>query len=113
MVANIQKVQAGLVRYIDTEMLNHMDGWQKIGFGAVLALIIKNLPNTAQRYMNHPLIQALGIMDEDKNIDIDALRDAVVEHFGEQGEYVNIPMLGRVKFTKADIEALYNHIKEA
>lgn len=63
--------------------------------------------------MNRPLIQALGIMDEDKNIDIDALRDAVVEHFGEQGEYVNIPMLGRVKFTKADIEALYNHIKEA
>lgn len=51
MVASIQKVQAGLVRYIDTEMLNHMDGWQKIGFGAVSALIIKNLPNTAQRYM--------------------------------------------------------------
>lgn len=113
MVANIQKVQVGLARYIDTEMLNHMDGWQKIGFGAASALIIKNLPNTVQRYMNHPLIQALGIMDEEKNIDIDALHDAVAEHFGEQGEYVNIPLLGRVKFTKADIEALYNHIKEA
>lgn len=113
MVANIQKVQTGLVRYIDTEMINHLEGWQKIGFGAASALIIKNLPNTMQVYMNHPFVQALGVVDSEGNIDIDALHDAVKDYFSEQGEYINIPLMGRVKFTKADIEALYKYIKEA
>lgn len=113
MKASIQKVQNGLIKFIDTEMVNHLDGWQKIGFGAASALIVKNLPNTVATYANHPAIAMLGIIDKDNNIDIDALHDAILDHFGSDGEYVNIPLIGRVKITKQDVETLYQHIKEA
>lgn len=113
MLANIQKVQAGLIKYIDSEMINHMDGWKKIGFGASSALIIKNLPNTVQIYSGHPFVQALGIIDEEGNVEIDALHDAVKDYFSDAGEYIDIPLIGRVKFTKSDVETLYQYIKEA
>lgn len=113
MKASIQKVQNGLVKFIDTEMINHMEGWQKIGFGAASALVIKNLPNTLEQYANHPAIAMLGIIDTDKNVDIDALHDAVMDYFSSEGEYVNIPMIGRMKITKQDVETLYQYIKEA
>ncbi len=113
MKASIQKVQIGLANFIDTEMVNHLDGWQKIGFGAAAALIIKNLPNTINAYMKHPIVVAFGVIDEDGNIDIDALHDAIMDHFATDGEYINIPMLGRVKITKQDVETLYKFIREA
>lgn len=113
MKANIQKVQNGLAKYIDSEMINHLDGWQKIGFGAAAALIIKNLPNTIKAYMQHPLVVALGVVDADENIDIDALHDAVMDYFSTEGEYINVPMLGRIKIIKQDVELLYKYIKEA
>lgn len=113
MKASIEKVQAGLVKFIDTEMINHLDGWQKIGFGAGSALIIKNLPKTIEAYAKHPAIAMLGIVDEDGNIDIDAVHDAIMDYFSSEGEYVNVPLIGRVKITKQDVETLYKYIKEA
>lgn len=113
MKASVQKVQNGLVKYIDNEMINHLDGWQKIGFGAASALIIKNLPNTIATYANHPAVAMLGIIDKDSNVDIDALHDAVMDYFKSEGEYVNIPLIGRVKITKQDVESLYKYIKES
>ncbi len=113
MKANIQKVQVGLANFIDKEMVNHLDGWQKIGFGAASALIIKNLPNTINAYMKHPVVVAFGIIDKDQNVDIDALHDAIIDHFGSEGEYINIPMIGRFKISKQDVELLYKYIKEA
>lgn len=113
MKANIQKVQNGLIKFIDTEILNHLGSWQKIGFGAGSALLIKNLPQTIENYANHPTIAMFGIIDKDKNIDIDALHDALIDNFTSEGEYVNIPLIGRIKITKQDIETLYNLIKEA
>lgn len=113
MKASIEKVQAGLAKYIDNEMINHLQGWQKIGFGASSALIIKNLPNTIQAYKNSPVVAMFGVLDEDNNIDIDALHDAISDYFTSDGEYVNVPLLGRIKFTKQDIETLYQYIKEA
>ncbi len=113
MKVGLDKVQLGLTKFIDSEMINHLEGWKKIGFGAGAALIIKNLPNTLQVYANHPFIAMLGVIDENGKIDIDALHDAVVDYFSENGDYVNIPLLGRVKITKEDIENLYKYIKEA
>lgn len=113
MTATIQKVQNGLVKFIDTELINHLDGWQKIGFGAASALIVKNLPNTIQQYAKTPAIAMLGVIDKDMNIDIDALHDAIMDYFSTEGEYVNVPMVGRMKITKQDVESLYKYIKEA
>ncbi len=113
MKASIQKVQSGIARFIDTEMINHLDGWQKIGFGAASALAIKNLENIIKQYKSNPVIAMFGIIDEDNNIDIDALHDAIMDYFNTEGEYVNVPLLGRLKITKQDVETLYKYIKEA
>lgn len=113
MKASLEKVQIGITKFIDNEMINHLQGWQKIGIGAGMALIIKNLPNFIEKYKNSPIVLMFGVIDEDMNIDIDALHDAVSDYFSEQGEYINLPIIGRVKFTKQDIETLYKYIREA
>ena len=113
MKASIEKVKSGLTTFIDGNLINHLEGWQKIGVGAAAALLIRNLPATVEKYAKHPFVVALGIIDDDLNVDIDALHDAVADYFLGDGEYINVPVIGRVKITKEDVEGLYQSIKEA
>lgn len=111
MFVTIDKIQKGLTAYIDTEISNQLTGWEKIGFCTASALILRNLPETLEQYRNNKFIQMLGIIDDNGNIDIDSLRDAIAENLKE--EHIDIPIIKRrLKVTQADLDSLYNMIKE-
>lgn len=112
MKVTIEQIQKGFIKFIDTEIINHLQGWQKIGFGATAALIIKNLPNIAKAYMNNPVVSMLGVIDSEEKIDVEAIHDALADYLTETGEYIDIPMFGRIKVTRQDLETLYIDIKE-
>lgn len=113
MVVTIDKIQRGLAYYFDKEFIPHLTGWSKLGAGTAVALIINNLPQTMERYRHNAFIDMLGVIHDDKQVDITALHDAVCQYFSNEGEYIDLPVIGRVKFTRQDIELLYKYIKEA
>ena len=112
MFVTIDKIQKGLTAYIDTEIAPTLEGWEKIGFCTASALILRNLPATFDQLRNNQFVQMLGVIDDKGNIDIDSLRDAVAQYLKE--EHIDIPIIKRrMRVTGADLDKLYNMIKES
>lgn len=99
-----EKLKAGVSAYLDAEVVPKLPGWRQFVFGAAAALMISN----AERWLAHPVVDALGIVKGDM-IDVDAayreIRQRVNAPF-----IVNVPGIGDMTFTPEDIDTLYQTI---
>lgn len=113
-MATLRQVQTGAMRYVDSEMLPHINGWQKIGFGVISALLAQNIAKSFDTYKNNQFVQMLGIIDTEKNeINVDALYAAALKYIGPEGQSIDVPLFGQVKFKKEDLDKIHQFIKEA
>ena len=112
MTVTIEQVRNGITAYIDSEIAPMLEGWERVGFCSAAALILRNLPKVFDQYKTNNFIRMLGIIDENDNIDLDALRDAMASYLTE--EHIDIPIIKRrMKVTGKDLDKLYNMIKGA
>lgn len=108
----MQQAQAGLLKYIDTDIMPHLSGIKKIGLGVYAGLAGQNIAAIMERYRKHPAIEMLGVVDENGNIDIDALYRAALPMFAEgQKTAINLPLLGELTVDKSDLEKLYRYMR--
>lgn len=111
-MASIQQIQQGAVRFVDNELVPAFAGAEKILVGGAAALLIANLENIVKQYAANPMVAMLGVY-KDGNIDVDAMYQAFAPRFGAEKIPVKIPMVGTVKIGKAEIDKIYQYIKEA
>lgn len=105
----ITQAQAGLMRYIDAEILPHLTGAKKIGAGIYVALAARNFPGVIEKVKQHPAVAVLGVVDGEM-IDIDAVYNAAMPLFAER-QKVTIPAIGDITFDQSDVEKLYRYMK--
>lgn len=102
----INQAKDGVISYVMTEIVPHIEGWKKWAAGAAVTLIV----NKADAYLELPAIKALGIVN-DGMIDIDNLRKVFKEQAERTGPVsIDIPMLGVIKLNANDIDIIYQHI---
>lgn len=112
-MVTLEQVKAGLAKYIDKEMLPHLNGFAKIGLGAYSALAMSNLGAVLMKYKDAPAVSILGVIDEEGNVDIDKLYDAVIPVVANEKLSFDIPVIGRYTINRMDIEKIYGYIKES
>ena len=114
-MVTIQKVQSGLTRFVDTELIPNLSGWDKVLIGGACGLLASNLPKIVAGYASDPMICALGIYDPDtQTIDIDKAYQAILPYLGAEQFPIKIPKVGiTIKVGKNEIDRLYKCIKEA
>lgn len=104
----IEKVKAGLARFVDREIAPGLTGWDKVIVAGGLAVMIKNLPSLIAQY---PILANLGVGENE--VDIDSLYDAASPYVTEKMP-VQIPVIGiTLKIGKQELDAVYKYIKEA
>lgn len=108
----LDQAKAGLVKYIETDLMPHLTGFRRIGLGAYTVLAAQNITTVAQQYLQLPAVAVLGIADSENRIDVDKLYQAVVPGFanGEKVD-INIPLIGNFAIDRSDIEKLYKYMK--
>ena len=111
-MASIQQIQKGAVRFVDNEMVPAFAGAEKILVGGAAALMIANMENIVQQYAAHPMVAMLGVY-KDGDVNVDALYQAFAPRIGTEKIPVKLPMVGTLKIGKAEIDKLYQYIKEA
>lgn len=113
-MVTIDKIQQGIAKFIDRELVPSLSGWDKVLVGGAAGLMAANLPRIIGRFSSHPVVAALGVYDAENNmIDIDAVYSAVQPYIGTERLPAKIPLLGiTVKMGKQEIETLYRYIKE-
>lgn len=112
-MVNISQIQRGSARFVDEQIAPHFSGWQKAVVAGGAALLAANLPNIASTYAASPLIGALGVMDANGNVNIDALYNAFVPKLEGDKIPVTIPRIGTIKLGREELDLLVRYIKEA
>lgn len=108
------KVQKGLSEYLDTEVMPAFkeEGWKRVLVGTTIALALRKSEGYLAVIKDNPAIKALGVIDEEGNIDVETLAPILKEQLKEPMT-LTVPMLGDLKFGPADVDKLYDYIRTA
>ena len=105
---------AGIVTYIDKEILINVHGWQKHAIGIAVGIIAKRSETLLDsKYAN--IAKSLGILDDNNNVDIDLLYEEVKKEVEKNGFILfdtGEMLFGQMKFNVNDIEKLNKEIRK-
>ena len=114
MFYSIDKVQRGLARYLDEEIVSKAEGKSKWLMTGMLTLYTAKLPQIVHQFKNNEAIKVLGIISDDGGIDVEAIAASVRPAARKSPMEITLPFNGgTVRFTESDIDMLLDHISHA
>lgn len=111
-MVEIQKIEAGIARYLDAELIPKLpeNSWKQFGVGLVSALVAKRGGAVLNSFRSHPVLKAFGVVDEAGCWDVDVLREIAKERIPETGLPADVPFIGKLTIYRADVDKLHEHI---
>lgn len=111
-MVTIEQVQRGFTQFVDGE-ISKLSGMQKWAVGAMTALYASKLRDVADSLQSKPAIAVLGVICDNNRVDIDALYNALRPYAERCPATIDIPVIGTMTLTSADIDRLYDCIRSA
>lgn len=112
-MVNLGQVQAGVSRYLDTEIVSKMTGWQKWTFGALGTIAVARTTELFKSIKANPAVAMLGVIDDNDGIDLDTL----YKEFKKQAQAgpitVDIPVIGALTLNETDVDKIYTYIQNS
>lgn len=105
-MVSAQRMAAGASAYVEREILPQLPTSKSLIVGAVVALYLKQIDALIAK-----IPKSMGITDDSRNVDIDAVCESLKQRMTEPIP-VDIPMVGRVTFDKAEVDKLRRYIVE-
>lgn len=102
------QVEVGIVNYINNEIAIKAQGPMKFLIYTGMALGTPKLEEMFVQYKSHPMIKALGVIDESDDIDIDKLYSAMKKAISK----VDTFEIWGIRFNERDVDSLYNYIRK-
>lgn len=122
-MATIEQVKNGISRYLDQELMPNLSDEKPILFavGAFSALILNNVDKAILKYGENPVVKMTGIIDDNQNIDVDALAEVAKQSMKKYAFSLDDFLVGKfsflrghvntIDFTPEDIDTLKRYIK--
>ena len=109
-MVTLAQVQAGVEKYLEAEILSKIPGWQKWVLGAAASRMLSRSGEIFNTLKSNPIVSAMGIIDENDQIDI----DAVYREFSAQAQRgaitFDVPLVGPLTLGAGDVDQLYRYI---
>lgn len=112
-MVTLSQVLKGLSVFLEREIVEKVDGFMKWGVGAAIAIYLDNGVNIFNSLKNNQWVKMLDAIDENDNIDIDKIYNAILPEAKKHAITFKAPGLGVITLTSNDVEKLYANIKEA
>ena len=106
------QVVNGMAKYIDQEIINKIQGWQRWALGAGAGIMMNKGTNMFNAFKAHPVVKMLEVIDDNDMIDIDTIYGEIRKQAEKGSATIDIPMVGSITLTKDDVDKLYRLIKE-
>lgn len=105
------QLKAGIGSYLQTKMMPRLDSKRQFLLGTVYGLGAARMDALLSQAAKVPALRALGVMQENGEIDLSALYDAAQGQMQAQGKLtVEIPFMGTFSFDEGDLRDLYQAI---
>nr|DAT30982.1 MAG TPA: hypothetical protein [Caudoviricetes sp.] len=112
-MVTIDQAMRGVAMYADSDIIPHLPTGKGIGAGIALALIMDGGKSRILALKDHPVVQMMGIIDAEGNIDLDRLYSIARPKIEGKKIPVAVPIIGELRFDVNDLDKLYQRIKEA
>lgn len=116
-MVSLAKIERGLSLWAHKEIVAKLpvgqglvDELKKIGVSTGIAYIIKWCIAALEGIKNNPFLLTLGAVDANGDIDLDGVKDALMEQVPDEGLKITVPALNEITLYKADIESMYSYI---
>nr|DAH69352.1 MAG TPA: hypothetical protein [Caudoviricetes sp.] len=105
------QLKAGIGSYLQMKMMPRLDSKRQFLLGTVYGLGAARMDALLSQAAKMPALRALGVMQENGEIDLSALYDAAQGQMQAQGKLtVEIPFMGTFSFDEGDLRDLYQAI---
>lgn len=111
-MVSIDRIQTGIARYLDTEMLPKMSGANKWIAGAAASAYIAEAPALLRKLNDNKAIAALNLIDAAGNVDVEKIYQHLKPAAAKCPAVVTLPIVGTLTFTEQDVDSLYSHIMQ-
>ena len=112
-MVNIERVQAGVARYLDTEIISKMSGVNKWLVAAAASAYVSDAPELLRKLNEKKAFAALNLIDEAGNVDIDKVYQHLKPIAAKCSAPITLPVVGTLTFTEQDVDSLYTHIMQS
>lgn len=106
------QVVRGIINYADNEVMVKLPTTAKWVMGTIIGIASTKSTQVIENLKHNPIVNALGVVDEAGNIDVDtiilSMKDAA-EKYGNLT--LDVAMLGKMTFSAADIDRLRSYIQ--
>lgn len=106
-----EELKNGILNYADNEVLTSLPTAGKWGIGTLLIIFSSKFDNVFNEAWSNPIIKAMGIFDDNGNIDEVILLNALEESAKKYGNLsIAIPVVGVLTFSSNDVIKLRSYI---
>lgn len=109
-MVTLAQVRMGAEKYIEAEILAKITDWRKWIVGAAASMALDNTTAIFNELKENPMVKALGIIDEQDNIDIDRLHAEFAKQAQKGAITFDVPMMGPLTLNAHDVDRLYQYI---
>lgn len=111
-MASANQIKAGIGDYISNNVMPKMDSKRQFMLGVAYGLLAGRMDAIVTSFQNNTAIKAIGIIDENGEIDVGAIYNAAIAQIQRQNKLtLDIPLLGTFAFDIDDIRAIYEAIE--
>lgn len=111
MKVRFERVFDGINRYIDSEIYGKLNDFQEMIARIVVGRVNADSENIKTALMTNGFAKTLCLIDSDGMVDIERLLQDIRHEIDRKGSIeIEIPMIGKIKFTSGDVDVLYNMI---
>lgn len=109
-MVTLAQVRAGVGRYLEAEMISKICGWQKWVVGAAASMALDQSAAIFNQLKTNPIVQALGVIDEQDGIDIDRLHAEFAKQAQRGAVTFDVPIIGSLTLNAQDVDKIYQYI---
>lgn len=110
MTVSLNQVQAGIGAYLRAEIVEKLNGPERWVVGAAVELLVPTIGGKLAAFSEAELVRQLGLVNEAGAVDLDRAYAALKEQARRGPVSKQVPVIGVMTFTEADVDRLYNYI---
>ena len=111
-MVSIDRVQRGVSRYLDTELVGKMEGLNKWLFAAAASAYIGSAPTLLDKLRSNKLLAPLNLVNEAGEVDVEKIYAHLKPAAAKCPAPITLPV-GTITLTEADVDAIYNYIMQS
>ena len=106
-MVTVEQIKAGIGDYLQAKIMPRLDNKRQFVLGMAYGMGADRIDALIAEAGKNQIVKAMGLIDENGRVDIDALYNAAIAQMQAQHQLqIDIPMMGSFTFDEADLREL-------